>query len=300
MDRENNSPKMGLIVEVDSKSGFCYGVIKAIRQAENYLEGSSEINSLGAIVHNNTELARLEKLGMKVVGHKDLEQMEDSVLFIRAHGEPPSTYKIAGERNLKVLDCTCPVVLKLQERIRVGYDQVKAIGGTLLIFGKRGHAEVNGLIGQVNGDATIIESVNDLGSVDFRRPITIFSQTTKDPVEYSALISIIKKMIIEGGGQLEKFTYHNTICRQVSSRHPHLKQFAQKHSVIIFVSGGESSNGKVLFETCRSVNERAFKIENSEEIRKEWFRPGDTVGVCGATSTPMWQLEEIAALIAEF
>ncbi len=300
MDRENNSSKMGLIVEVDSKSGFCYGVIKAIRQAESYLENSAEINSLGAIVHNNTELARLEKLGMRVVGHKDLEKMEDSVLFIRAHGEPPSTYNIARERNLRVLDCTCPVVLKLQERIRVGYEQVKAIGGTLLIFGKRGHAEVNGLVGQVNSDATIIESVNDLGSVDFRRPITIYSQTTKDPAEYSALITIIKKMIIEGGGQLEKFTYHNTICRQVSSRHPHLKQFAQKHSVIIFVSGGESSNGKVLFETCRSVNNRAYKVENSEEIRKEWFRQGDTVGVCGATSTPMWQLEEIAALIAEF
>jgi 4-hydroxy-3-methylbut-2-en-1-yl diphosphate reductase len=299
MDRENNSPKMGLTVEVDGKSGFCYGVIKAIKQAETILESSGEIFSLGAIVHNNTELSRLAKLGMKVINHKEIEKLKDSVLFIRAHGEPPSTYSLARERRLQVLDCTCPVVLKLQERIRRGYAQVKEIDGTLLIYGKRGHAEVNGLVGQVNGDAIVIESINDLGSVDFRKPVTIFSQTTMDPVEYAALISLIKKMIIEGGGQLEKFTSHNTICRQVSSRHPHLKQFAQKHSVIIFVSGSESSNGKVLFETCRSVNERAYKIENSGDIRREWFSPGENVGVCGATSTPMWQLEEIANIIRD-
>jgi len=300
MDREDNIAKMGLTVEVDSKSGFCYGVIKAVKQAENYLENNENIYSLGAIVHNNTELSRLRKLGMEVVDHNMVDSIKGSVLFIRAHGEPPSTYKLAAEKGLKIMDCTCPVVLKLQERIRKGYKEIKAVGGTILIFGKRGHAEVNGLVGQLGGDAIVIENENDLTLVNFKKPLTIFSQTTKDPLEYSALILSIKRRIVEQGGSLERFTSHNTICRQVSSRHPHLKLFAAKHSVIIFVSGSESSNGKVLYETCMSVNPKSYKIESISDIKLSWFTPGDSVGICGATSTPMWQLEDVANKIREF
>lgn len=297
MDREDTFGKLGLKPEIDTKSGFCYGVIRAIKQSENYLAGNSKLYSLGAIVHNSNELLRLEEKGMKVIGHNDIEKIDDAALFIRAHGEPPSTYESARRRGLEIVDCTCPVVLKLQERIRKGYAAIKAQGGLLLIFGKKGHAEVNGLVGQVGGDAVIIEKLSDLEVVDFKKPLVIFSQTTKDPAEYSSVVSHIKMKIAEAGGPLEKFICHNTICRQVSSRHPHLKQFAQKHSVIIFVSGVESSNGKVLFETCNSVNKRSYKIEQVSEIDREWFSSGDTVGICGATSTPMWQLEEVCEFL---
>ncbi|MDP3437077.1 MAG: 4-hydroxy-3-methylbut-2-enyl diphosphate reductase [Bacteroidales bacterium] len=299
MDREDNIAKMGLTVEVDRKSGFCYGVIKAVKQAENFLNSNEKIYSLGAIVHNNTELSRLKELGMEVVDHTMIDNLKSSVLFIRAHGEPPSTYELAAQKGLTIMDCTCPVVLKLQERIRTGYKEIKKVGGTILIFGKRGHAEVNGLVGQVDGDAIVIENENDLSMVNFTKPIMIFSQTTKDPGEYLALIFSIKKRIIEQGAPLERFTSHNTICRQVSSRHPHLKLFSTKHSVIIFVSGRESSNGKVLYETCLSVNPKSYKIECISDIDTTWFTPGDSVGICGATSTPMWQLEEVAKKIRE-
>lgn len=291
--------KLNLIVDVDSKSGFCYGVVKAIRQAENYLEKSEKLYSLGAIVHNNTELSRLSEKGMEVIDHKEMENLKDSVLFIRAHGEPPSTYSAAEQNNLRIIDCTCPVVLKLQQRIKESYKTLSERGGTLLIFGNRGHAEVNGLVGQVNGDAVVIEKMADLDVVNFSKPIAIFSQTTKDPSEYSALVSEIKMRIAKAGGPLEDFNSNNTICRQVSSRHPHLKLFAAEHTVVIFVSGKESSNGKVLFETCKSVNERCHKIEKADEISSEWFSFGDKVGVCGATSTPMWLLEEIAAKLRQ-
>ncbi len=300
MDREDHIPKMGLRVEVDTKSGFCYGVIRAVREAENYLKENKHIYSLGAIVHNDTELARLNSLGMNIIQHSDIDIIENTSLFIRAHGEPPSTYKKAAERGLTVMDCTCPVVLKLQERIRKGYRQVKERGGTLLIFGKKGHAEVNGLTGQVGGDAVIIESENDLECVDFTKAVTIYSQTTMDTSHYSAIISSVKRRIAEAGGDPVNFEYHNTICRQVSSRHPHLRLYCGKHDVIIFVSGGESSNGKVLFETCHSVNSRAYKIENSKNLDTSWFNPGETVGVCGATSTPMWQLNQVADIIRSY
>jgi len=306
MDRKNNiremeksEEKLNITVDVDSKSGFCYGVVKAIRQAENYLEKSDRLYSLGAIVHNNTELSRLGEKGMEVIDHNRLGNLKDSVVFIRAHGEPPSTYNTAKWNNLRIIDCTCPVVLKLQQRIKESHKLLSHKGGTILIFGNRGHAEVNGLIGQVDGDAVIIEKIKDLDQVDFTKPVTIFSQTTKDPSEYAEVIAGIKDRISAAGGNLNDFKSNNTICRQVSSRHPHLKQFSASHSVILFVSGRESSNGKVLFETCESVNKRCFKIERADEIKREWFEHGDNVGICGATSTPMWLLEEIAAALRE-
>ncbi len=285
---------MELTVEVDTKSGFCYGVVQAIKEAESFLDSHDCLYSLGSIVHNNTELTRLKEKGMIVLTHKDMENLKDSVVFIRAHGEPPSSYETASRNNLKLIDCTCPVVLKLQKRIKKRYALLKEINGQLLIFGKRGHAEVNGLVGQVDNDAIIIETVADLEKVDFSRPISIFSQTTKDPGEYKIVCDRIMERVQLAGSPSEYFKSFNTICGQVSSRHPHLKDFSLRHSVIIFVTGKESSNGKILFESCKSVNPRSYRIESIDEIKLEWFNNGDSVGVCGATSTPMWLLEEVA------
>jgi 4-hydroxy-3-methylbut-2-enyl diphosphate reductase len=225
--------------------------------------------------------------------------MKDNVVFIRAHGEPPSSYKIAEQNNLKIIDCTCPVVLKLQERVKENYKEVKKFNGQLVIFGKVGHAEVNGLIGQVNGDATIIEKMEDIEILDFKRPIYIFSQTTKDPEIYKQICNTIKSRIIESGSSIENFKVFNTICGQVSSRHPHLKRFSKSHSIIIFVSGKESSNGKILYDLCHKENPRSYKIETKDEIDLSWFNEGDSVGICGATSTPKWLLENIADYLKE-
>lgn len=300
MDRRNNSEKMGLKVEIDPKSGFCYGVIQAIKQAEDYLKENETLRSLGSIVHNKEEVERLESLGMRVIDHNQLKILKDSTLLVRAHGEPPSTYKTALENGIKVIDCTCPVVLNLQQRIKKGYESIKKDGGTLLIFGKKNHAEVNGLLGQINGNAIVIESSADLDAVDFSKPTMIFSQTTKDVDDYEAIIAQIEQRTLEQGGDKDKIQSHRTICHQVSSRHPNLKEFAKKHSVIIFVSGKQSSNGKVLYETCKTTNSRSYKIETCKEIDSAWFKKGDTVGVCGATSTPTWQLEEAAKCIEKF
>lgn len=289
---------MELKVEVDTKSGFCYGVVKAIKEAEAFLDSNEKLYSLGSIVHNNTELNRLKNRGMEVVTHKDIEQLKDSVIFIRAHGEPPSSYETAVRNNLKLIDCTCPVVLKLQKRIKASYIKLRSINGQLLIFGKSGHAEVNGLVGQVDGDAIVIESINDLVKVDFTRPVGIFSQTTKGPKEYKEICDMIKERIIMAGGSPDNFKSYNTICGQVSSRHPHLKEFSKKHEVILFVTGKESSNGKILYECCKSANPRSYSIESTDEIRREWFIDGDSVGVCGATSTPMWLLEDVAHFLS--
>ncbi|MEA5005177.1 MAG: primosomal protein N' [Rikenellaceae bacterium] len=288
---------MELKVEVDTKSGFCYGVVRAIEEAEIFLDKNRKLYSLGSIVHNNTELDRLKKKGMEVVNHDDMKELRDSVLFIRAHGEPPSSYETARKNNLRLIDCTCPVVLKLQKRIKEHFEEVKKINGQLLIFGKKGHAEVNGLVGQTDGQAIVIEHTGDLDSIDYTRPVVIFSQTTKDLDEYREICKIIEQKIQNAGAPAENFKSFNTICGQVSSRHPHLKDFAAKHSVIVFVSGKESSNGKILFESCKSVNPRSYKIESIEEIEKGWFNDGDSVGVCGATSTPKWLLEEVAGYI---
>ena len=297
MDFAKNLSKMELKVEVDTMSGFCYGVVRAIEEAESFLDKNRKLYSLGSIVHNNTELDRLRKKGMEVVNHDDMKELKDSVLFIRAHGEPPSSYETARKNNLRLIDCTCPVVLKLQKRIKEHYEEVRKINGQLLIFGKKGHAEVNGLVGQTGGNAIVIEGAADLDSVDYSRPVVIFSQTTKDLDEYREICRIIQQRIESAGEPAGNFKSFNTICGQVSSRHPHLKEFAAKHSVIIFVSGKESSNGKILFESCKSVNPSSYKIERIEEIKREWFKEGDSVGVCGATSTPKWLLEEVAGYV---
>ena len=291
---------MKISIDIDTHSGFCYGVVRAIEQAEKYLEKNNELHSLGSIVHNSTEISRLREKGLKTINYDQMSEMKDSVVFIRAHGEPPSSYKMAADNNLKIIDCTCPVVLKLQERVKANYQELKKINGQLVIFGKVGHAEVNGLVGQVDGDATVIESIGDIERLNFRRPIYIFSQTTKDPEIYKQVCNAIKGKIISLGGPADKFRVFNTTCGQVSSRHPHLKEFSRDHSVIIFVSGKESSNGKILFDVCLKENPRSYKIETKEEIELSWFRDGDSVGICGATSTPKWLLEDVAGYLRQF
>lgn len=294
-----------LTVDIDRNSGFCAGVISAISRAEEFLDDASDsvrLFSLGAIVHNDAELSRLQSKGLITIDNEDLELMDPvqgETLLIRAHGEPPRTYRRAAELGFKVIDCTCPVVLKLQKHIREAYLRIRESGnGQILIFGKPGHAEVLGLIGQTDGEAFVVESLQSLenlvgqGLVSLERPIEIFSQTTKSPSEYDHLCKWLSSRV-------DNLRVHNTICRQVATRHEKLSAFAIEHDVIIFVSGKASSNGKVLCELCKELNIRTYHVDSPSEIKREWFRPDDKVGVCGATSTPKWLLERTAAFIDE-
>ena len=282
-------------VEIDSRSGFCGGVIRAITQAERFLDGQDHLYSLGAIVHNEAELDRLGAEGLRTVASVP-DVPEGETVLIRAHGEPPATYAAARGRGLTVIDCTCPVVLKLQDHIREAYARLHADGlhGTLLIFGKIGHAEVLGLLGQVDGDAIVVEDramlEERLAEIDFSQPVEIFSQTTKSPAEYAEICDRVRSL----GSRV---TVHDTICAQVANRHEHLMDFARTHDVILFVAGEASSNGKVLFDLCRGANPRSFRIGSSADIDPGWLRDGDRVGVCGATSTPKWLLEEVATAV---
>jgi len=289
-------------IEIDGNSGFCGGVIRAIGSAEKALENTDIIYSLGDIVHNEAELARLGQRGLKSIGKEELEHLpEGKTLLIRAHGEPPETYKKIEERGLKLIDCTCPVVLKLQSSIREAYSRISQQGGKVLIFGKIGHAEVLGLVGQVGGDAVVVENMQQLqdafenGVLDTSKPIEVFSQTTKSPVEYAQICETLKARMADP----ELLTIHNTICKQVANRHQQIQAFAGNHDVIIFVAGSSSSNGRVLCDLCSSVNPRTYRIGSPEEIDPSWFREGDLVGICGATSTPKWLLENTAVAISE-
>ena len=284
-----------LKVETDPGSGFCGGVIRAISRAESYLSERDRLWSLGAIVHNEAELSRLQDRGLVTVDN--LEQVPDGeTVLIRAHGEPPSTYAAAKERNLSVIDCSCPVVLQLQRRIRDAYARLHQDGacGQVIIFGRVGHAEVLGLLGQVNGDALVVENAamleEAMQSLDFSQPMEIFSQTTKSPSEYA----VICRMLLDKGAQL---TVHDTICAQVASRHERLAAFARSHDVIVFVSGKSSSNGKVLSDLCSSVNPHTYVVGGAGELDPAWFAGYATVGICGATSTPKWLLEEVACAV---
>ena len=277
---------MKLNAEIDPRSGFCNGVVRAIQQAENYLSFNRRLCSLGAIVHNSVELERLKKEGLEIISIDDMRQMQHEVVLIRAHGEPPATYETARDNDIQIIDCTCPVVLKLQERVRNTWARLRPDGGKVVIFGKKGHAEVNGLVGQTDYEAIVIGSVEEASTIDYSRPVALFSQTTKAPSEYKRIAEYVcsKRPDAE---------VYDTICRQVAQRYDSLVSFAGNHSVILFVSGLESSNGKVLFELCRSVNPRTYWLENSSQLDVSWFKDGDSVGICGATSTPKWQLEEI-------
>lgn len=312
-----------LTVDIDSNSGFCAGVIRAIGKAEEYLQAGKEASeegkrlySLGAIVHNDAELGRLVNQGLVTIDKEDLEEMvaaPGEVLLIRAHGEPPQTYEKAESLGFSIIDCTCPVVLKLQKRIKKAYQAHQEAGkGQIIIFGKIGHAEVLGLIGQTDGTAIVVENIMMLeefvkdGTIKLDVPTEVFSQTTKSPAEYSRLCARLEEMMASYNElSIERFkgrgllNVHDTICSQVATRHERLSKFALEHDVIIFVSGKASSNGKVLCELCKSLNIRTYHIDSPAEIKREWFRADDRIGVCGATSTPKWLLEETAEHILE-
>ena len=303
-----------LTVDIDSNSGFCAGVIRAISCAEDFLKGGGRLYSLGAIVHNDAELSRLASEGLVTIDKEDLGEMvnaEGETLLIRAHGEPPQTYLMAEMLGFKVIDCTCPVVLKLQQRIKDAYQKQDG-SGQIIIFGKIGHAEVLGLIGQTDGNAIVVENIAMLeefisgGTVRLDVPTEVFSQTTKSPAEYKRLCSRLEEIMASYNElSVEKFKgrgllhVHDTICSQVATRHERLSKFALEHDIIVFVSGKASSNGKVLCELCKSLNIRTYHIDSVGEIKREWFRADDKVGVCGATSTPKWLLEEVAEHVLE-
>jgi 4-hydroxy-3-methylbut-2-enyl diphosphate reductase len=282
---------MNITLEIDPSSGFCPGVVRAVRQAEDYLALHDTLHSLGPIVHNSLEIDRLMAKGLQIVDLKSIDSIAGGVLLIRAHGEPPSTYELAAAKGIILIDCTCPVVLRLQKEVRKAFLRMESVGGTVVIFGKHGHAEVNGLVGQTEGRAVVIGSTDDVSVVDFSRPIELFSQTTKDPVEYETIVEIMRS-------KGKDVKVHNTICAQVSTRHESLVNFARSHSMILFISGRESSNGKVLFDLCKSVNPRSWWIEEASQVDPTWIRDGDSIGICGATSTPLWQLEEAMASLS--
>lgn len=308
-----------MTVDIDKNSGFCAGVIRAIDNAENFLSGGhGKLFSLGAIVHNESELKRLEDKGLVTIDNEDLAEMvkvRDETLLIRAHGEPPRTYAKAKELGFDIIDCTCPVVLALQQKIKATYErqQQEGRGGQIVLFGKIGHAEVLGLIGQVDGNAIVIENMRMLeeavadGRIALDRPVEVFSQTTKSPAEYAEICARLEEEMaaanelpvvqFKGKGMLH---VHGTICSQVAMRHERLSRFALEHDIIIFVSGKASSNGKVLCELCKSLNIRTYHISMPDELKPEWFRKDDKVGVCGATSTPKWLLEDVAKAIEAF
>ena len=312
-----------LTVDIDSNSGFCAGVIRAISKAEEFLtkdrsnqQEGRKLYSLGAIVHNDAELTRLMDKGLVTIDKDDLDEMVDAhgeSLLIRAHGEPPSTYMQAESLGFKIIDCTCPVVLKLQKDIKEAYERVTDAGkGQIIIFGKPGHAEVLGLLGQTDDSAIVVENIPMLeekvadGAIRLDVPTEIFSQTTKSPAEYSSLCARLEEMMaaynelsVERFKGRELLVVHDTICSQVAKRHERLSKFALEHDVIIFVSGKASSNGKVLCDLCKSLNIRTYHIDNVSEIKREWFRADDKVGICGATSTPKWLLEEAAKHVLE-
>ena len=292
--------KQEIKVTVDPKSGFCFGVVYAIEMAENILKKDNKLYCLGDIVHNNREVDRLNDLGLEIINHSRLKDLNNCKVLIRAHGEPPSTYEIALKNNIELLDASCPVVLKLQHQIKEGYETIKKINGQVIIYGKEGHAEVTGLVGQTNGEAIIVTTKDDLSKIDFDKPIYIYSQTTKSPKAFQEIVDEIKKELIRLNKEIDlKFVVHDTLCRQVSGREPQLKNFASENDVIVFVSGTKSSNGKMLFSSCKEENKHSYFVSDAKEIDKNWFKNKSTVGVCGATSTPRWLMDEVANYIKE-
>ncbi|MFI3286689.1 MAG: 4-hydroxy-3-methylbut-2-enyl diphosphate reductase [Rikenellaceae bacterium] len=280
-------------VEIDSKSGFCFGVVRAINEAERALSSGGEVYSLGDIVHNRIEVLRLASLGLKSIEREELCNSELSKILIRAHGEPPTTYAQARRMGLKIIDATCPVVAALQKRVKKGYAQMQKIGGQVVLLGKRGHAEVVGLTGQVGDDVLVVEREADLEAVDYTKPIYYISQTTQSIALFNSLASIMFDRI----EHKEELFVHDTICRQVSSREDHLREFVANFDVVIFVCGKKSSNGKVLFEVCRAAKRSTYNIEEAAELDPTWFEGAESVGICGATSTPAWLMESVAEAV---
>jgi len=281
-------------IEVDKGSGFCFGVVEAIRAAEEHLVDNQPLFCLGDIVHNNSEVERLRKEGLITISHEQFFTMSDTTVLLRAHGEPPEIYTYAQEHNIKLIDATCPVVLKLQKRILKSYEGGIRDNSQVVIYGKKGHAEVNGLVGQTNGEAVVVEGIEDLPQLDYTRPIVLYSQTTKGLEGLHHLTEELKRKAAN-----VPIKIHDTICRQVANRIPGIKKFAIRFDLIIFVSGKKSSNGKMLFDICSNVNPNTKFISELSEIEPEWLLNIDSVGICGATSTPKQLLEEVADFLLQ-
>lgn len=286
---------MKLHIEIDESSGFCFGVTTAIRKAEEELQHSQTLCCLGDIVHNGSECERLHEMGLQTIDHSALADLpQGTKVLLRAHGEPPATYQLASQRGICIIDATCPVVLQLQRRIKKVYSENQH--PQIVIYGKRGHAEVLGLVGQTNGEAIVIEGVEEAAKLDFSRSIALFSQTTKSLEGFRRIVDYITEHMQHPAD----FRYFDTICRQVANRLPNIKTFAARHDVVVFVCGLKSSNGRVLHEACRQVNPHSYLVDTPEAIRSEWFEGVSSVGICGATSTPKWLMERCAEKISEF
>ena len=281
------------IVEIDKGSGFCFGVVNAIQSAEKELTTDKELYCLGDIVHNSQEVARLQKKGLHTINHENLKNMHNKRVLLRAHGEPPSTYEIAEQNSIQIIDASCPVVLQLQKKILKHYKEMNPVDSQIVIFGKIGHAEVNGLVGQTEGKAIVIEKITDLDLLDFNKNIYLFSQTTMSVDDFKEIVAEIQARVHKD----VTFRYFDSICRQVSNRMPHIREFAARHGLILFVAGEKSSNGKVLLGECIKANANTRLISNPDDIDPQWLEGVESVGICGATSTPKWLMEDVARKI---
>ncbi|MBQ3605760.1 MAG: 4-hydroxy-3-methylbut-2-enyl diphosphate reductase [Muribaculaceae bacterium] len=275
-------------IEIDSKSGFCFGVVTAICKAEEELEKTGRLYCLGDIVHNSDEVERLRRKGLITITHEEMQQLHNVKVLLRAHGEPPATYELAKKNNIEIIDATCPVVLQLQRRIKESYTSANP-RPQIVIYGKNGHAEVNGLVGQTNGEAIVVEDISQLDNVDLNNDIALYSQTTKSLQGFTEIINAISSK----KSPLSTFKSYDTICRQVANRVDHIRQFASNHQLVLFVSGKKSSNGKILYNECLSVNPNTKFISNENEIDPEWLNGAESIGICGATSTPRWLMENV-------
>ena len=287
-----------LQIEIDSGSGFCFGVTTAIQKAEEELAKGNKLYCLGDIVHNGMECERLREMGLITINHEEIAQLHDARVLLRAHGEPLETYELARRNNIEIIDATCPVVLQLQKRIKKQYDansEQPTANCQIVIFGKRGHAEVLGLVGQTHSNAIVIEHFDEVSQLDFSRDIYLYSQTTKSLDEFHRIIEYIQQHISPDA----TFRSFDTICRSVANRMPNISQFATKHDLILFVCGRKSSNGKVLYNECLRVNPNTHLIEGPEEIAPQWLDGIQTVGICGATSTPKWLMEQCRDALLE-
>ncbi len=287
-------------VTIDQNSGYCFGVEFAIQMAEDELEEVPELYCLGDIVHNSMEVQRLHGKGLRIIDRDQLQELRDCKVLIRAHGEPPETYQTALQNNLELIDASCPVVLKLQNRVKHAYDITKVNHGQVVLYGQHGHAEVIGLAGQTGNDAIVVTNEEDLDQLDYTRPITLFSQTTKSTKGFYRMKTLIEERVAAAqaaGILVEAPNTNDSICRQVSNREPQLEKFAALHDVVVFVSGKKSSNGKALYAVCQRVNPQSYFVENEAELDKAWFKDAVSVGICGATSTPMWLMQQVKEAI---
>lgn len=276
-----------MTIEIDKGSGFCFGVTTAISKAQEVLQKDGHLYCLGDIVHNSNEVERLGRIGLETITHEQLAQLNDVKVLLRAHGEPPETYEVARRNNIEIIDATCPVVLKLQQRINKTYNTEHQ--PQIVIYGKRGHAEVNGLVGQTKGSALVIENVDEIDKIDYSRDIYLYSQTTKSLQGFKTIVEEINKRLQPG----VKFESYDTICRSVANRIPQIREFAQQHELILFVCGSKSSNGRILFAECLDANPNSHLISNESEIDPEWLKDKENIGICGATSTPRWLMNQV-------